>query len=264
MLIDSNSMERTFQRFFALQAERLCRLRPVYVECFLDCLNRQYRTIHRLETNKLRNTAKFFAHLFYTGMDKIFVVSDLFYQFGFFTDRFHIIILKLVLYFQILYLFNCLYCFFCYYCFLFLVIDAIPWSAFELFILTEETTTSASRIFIKIIFQELAEQIGLKELNTRLHDTSLTPFVQVNNLNLIEVNDFHILNITDFYVKFNYLIINLRRPYKSNVHTIYIIVSLCPTILFNAHLLFRVFSPPIIQLTFDSLSIFLRPLDWGV
>lgn len=68
MLIDSNAMERTFQRFFALQAERLCQLQPVYVECFLECLKRQYQTIHRLETNKLRNTAKFFAHLLYTGM----------------------------------------------------------------------------------------------------------------------------------------------------------------------------------------------------
>ncbi|XP_055387848.1 pre-mRNA-splicing factor CWC22 homolog [Condylostylus longicornis] len=122
MLIDSNAMERTFQRFFALQAERFCQLKPVYVECFLECLKRQYQTVHRLETNKLRNTAKFFAHLLFA--------------------------------------------------------DALPWQCLELFVITEEATTSSSRIFIKIIFQELAEQLGLRKLNEKLHDPVLAPHVQ--------------------------------------------------------------------------------------
>lgn len=121
MLIDCCAMERTFQRFFPLQAERLCKMNMVYQECFMQCLKRQYETVHRLETNKLRNTARFFAHLLHK--------------------------------------------------------DAFPWSVLELFIVTEAATTSASRIFIKIIFQELAEQMGVRELHERLHDPALTPYL---------------------------------------------------------------------------------------
>ena len=33
---------------------------------FLLCFSLQCETIHRLETNKLRNVAKFFAHLLFT------------------------------------------------------------------------------------------------------------------------------------------------------------------------------------------------------
>ena len=36
--------------------------------------------------------------------------------------------------------------------------------------LTEEDTTSASRIFIKILFLELSEYLGLPKLNSRLRD----------------------------------------------------------------------------------------------
>jgi len=121
MLIDCSAMERTFQKFFSLQGERLCRLNPVYQQSFLDCFRRQYETVHRLETNKLRNTSKFFAHLLYT--------------------------------------------------------DALPWSCLEVIRLTEETTTSSSRIFIKIVFQELSEHMGLINLNKRLHEPSLQPFI---------------------------------------------------------------------------------------
>lgn len=119
MLIDCNAMERTFQRFYPLQAERLCRLKPVYQECFMGCLERQYNMIHHLETNKIRSTAKFFAHLLHT--------------------------------------------------------DALPWACLELFVLTEQATTSASRIFIKVLFQEFAEQMGLRSLHARLHDPTLAP-----------------------------------------------------------------------------------------
>jgi pre-mRNA-splicing factor CWC22 len=37
-----------------------------YVEPFQVMFKEQYDTIHRLETNKLRNVAKFFAHLLHT------------------------------------------------------------------------------------------------------------------------------------------------------------------------------------------------------
>lgn len=57
--------------------------------------------IHRLETNKLRNVAKFFAHLLGT--------------------------------------------------------DALPWHVLAYIRLTEEDTTSSSRIFIKILFQVIEQ-----------------------------------------------------------------------------------------------------------
>jgi pre-mRNA-splicing factor CWC22 len=58
---------------------------------------RQYALIHRLETNKLRNVARFFGHLLAT--------------------------------------------------------DAISWAVLENIRLTEDDTTSSSRIFIKVLFQ---------------------------------------------------------------------------------------------------------------
>lgn len=121
MLIDCCAMDKMFNRFFALQAERLSRLVPVYQEHFSALFDQQFNTVHRLETNKLRNIGKFFAHLLYT--------------------------------------------------------DAIPWAILSQVKITEETTTSSSRIFIKVIFQELSEQWGIKKLAARLKDPEMQVFV---------------------------------------------------------------------------------------
>eukprot|EP00747_Dinoflagellata_sp_TGD_P185846 gnl/TRDRNA2_/TRDRNA2_42604_c0_seq1.p1 gnl/TRDRNA2_/TRDRNA2_42604_c0~~gnl/TRDRNA2_/TRDRNA2_42604_c0_seq1.p1 ORF type:complete len:140 (+),score=28.35 gnl/TRDRNA2_/TRDRNA2_42604_c0_seq1:55-420(+) len=43
--------------------------------------------------------------------------------------------------------------------------------------ITEETTTSSSRIFIKVIFQELSEQWGIKPLSERLADETMAEHV---------------------------------------------------------------------------------------
>jgi len=48
--------------------------------------------------------------------------------------------------------------------------DAIDWHVFKIVKLTEEDTTSSSRIFIKIICQELAEHLGLEKLNQKFQD----------------------------------------------------------------------------------------------
>ncbi|GIX65659.1 cell cycle control protein, putative [Babesia caballi] len=66
MLIDCCAMERTFQPFYALQAERLAKLRVVYAHNFQECFAKQYQLVHRLETAKLRNVAKFFTHMLAT------------------------------------------------------------------------------------------------------------------------------------------------------------------------------------------------------
>jgi len=120
MLIDCCAMERMFNRFFALQAERLCRINPAYQERFEESWGVQFATVHRLETNKLRNIGKFFAHL--------------------------------------------------------LMSDGISWSIMSQVRITEETTTSSSRIFIKVIFQELSEQWGIKKFSDRLNEPELQQF----------------------------------------------------------------------------------------
>ncbi|XP_075036607.1 pre-mRNA-splicing factor CWC22 homolog [Mixophyes fleayi] len=122
MILDCCAQQRTYEKFFGLLAGRFCLLRKEYMEAFECIFKEQYDTIHRLETNKLRNVAKMFAHLLYT--------------------------------------------------------DSIPWSVLECINLSEETTTSSSRIFVKIFFQELCEYMGLPKLNARLKDMTLQPFFQ--------------------------------------------------------------------------------------
>lgn len=114
MLLECCSQERTYLRYYGLLGQRFCMINRVYQENFDECFVKQYSMIHRLETNKLRNVAKFFAHLLGT--------------------------------------------------------DALPWQALAYIRLTEEDTTSSSRIFIKILFQELSEHLGLRRLNERLSD----------------------------------------------------------------------------------------------
>jgi len=122
MVIECCSQEKTFIKYYALLAERFCKVKREYVDSFADCFVAQYEMVHRLETNKLRNVAKLFAHLLAT--------------------------------------------------------DALPWAILGIIRLTEEDTTSSSRFFIKILFQELAEIMGLKELNDRLQDPTCTEWFQ--------------------------------------------------------------------------------------
>eukprot|EP00914_Ancora_sagittata_P014068 GHVO01027550.1.p1 GENE.GHVO01027550.1~~GHVO01027550.1.p1 ORF type:complete len:610 (+),score=121.32 GHVO01027550.1:36-1865(+) len=117
MLLDCCSMERTYDRFYSLQAERLSRLKPAYKMCCEDCFRQQYETVYKLETPKIRHTAMFFSHLLCSG--------------------------------------------------------AISWSVLACIILTEESTTSASRIFAKVLFQDMAEQLGHEKLAARLHDPEM-------------------------------------------------------------------------------------------
>lgn len=118
MIIECASQERTYLKYYGLMAERFCKMNRTWVENFVNCFNEVYETIHRYETNRLRNIGKLFAHLFNT--------------------------------------------------------DSLPWTSFSIVRLTEEDTTSASRIFVKILFQEISEFLGLKTLKERLLD----PFMQ--------------------------------------------------------------------------------------
>ncbi|KAM7528912.1 hypothetical protein LguiB_032322 [Lonicera macranthoides] len=117
MLLECCSQERTYLRYYGLLGQRFCMINRIHQENFEKCFVQQYSMIHRLETNKLRNVAKFFAHLLGT--------------------------------------------------------DALPWHVLAYIRLTEEDTTSSSRIFIKILFQELSEHLGIRLLNERLSDPTM-------------------------------------------------------------------------------------------
>ncbi|KAJ1859241.1 pre-mRNA-splicing factor cwc22, partial [Coemansia sp. RSA 638] len=49
-----------------------------------------------------------------------------------------------------------------------LTTNALHWSVLKAIVLTEDTTTSSSRIFLKILLQDMAENLGLKSLNEKL------------------------------------------------------------------------------------------------
>ncbi|CAF2736740.1 unnamed protein product [Rotaria sp. Silwood2] len=122
MILDSCAQQRTYERFFGLLAQRFCLLKKEYIECFEKVFQDQYEIVHRLENVKLRNVAKFFAHL--------------------------------------------------------LVTDAISWGVLRCIRLTEEDTTSSSRVYIKNLFLELSEFLGLTKLNNRLTDPTLAEYFE--------------------------------------------------------------------------------------
>lgn len=114
MIIECCSNEKQYLRYHGLLAERFCKIDAGWREHFERCFGEVYATIHRLETNRIRNVAKLFGHLFES--------------------------------------------------------DAITWAVLECVQLTEEDTTAASRIFIKFLFQDLAEYYGVAKLAGRLRE----------------------------------------------------------------------------------------------
>lgn len=118
MVIECCSQERTYSKFYGLIGERFAKLNRLWTELFEDCFRTYYDTIHRYETNRLRNIARFFGHQ--------------------------------------------------------LSSDALGWHVLSVVHINEEETTSSSRIFVKILFQDLAECMGMKKLQERLKD----PFLQ--------------------------------------------------------------------------------------
>ncbi|KAI4185041.1 MAG: hypothetical protein L6R41_004358, partial [Letrouitia leprolyta] len=114
MVVECCSQERTYSKFYGLIGERFAKLNRLWTELFESSFAKYYETIHRYETNRLRNIARFFGHL--------------------------------------------------------LSSDAIGWHVLSIVHLNEDETTSSSRIFIKILFQDLAEALGMSKLQGRLND----------------------------------------------------------------------------------------------
>ncbi|KAI4200283.1 MAG: hypothetical protein LQ350_004031 [Teloschistes chrysophthalmus] len=119
MIVECCSQERTYSKFYGLIGERFAKLNRLWTDLFERSFATYYETIHRYETNRLRNIARFFGHL--------------------------------------------------------LSSDAVGWHVLSIVHLNEEETTSSSRIFIKILFQDLAEALGMSKLQARLKDDLLHP-----------------------------------------------------------------------------------------
>ncbi|KAK4196481.1 putative pre-mRNA-splicing factor cwc-22 [Triangularia verruculosa] len=122
MIVESCAQEKVYLKFMGLLGERFARLNRMWMELFEESFMKYYTTIHRYETNKLRNIARFFGHL--------------------------------------------------------LSSDSIGWHVLSIIHLNEEETTSASRIFIKILFEDLQENMGTVKLKTRLSEDILKPSLE--------------------------------------------------------------------------------------
>jgi pre-mRNA-splicing factor CWC22 len=66
MIIECCSQERSYSTFYGLIGERFCKLNRVWTESFEQAFGNYYTTVHRYETNRLRNIARFFGHLIAT------------------------------------------------------------------------------------------------------------------------------------------------------------------------------------------------------
>ena len=63
MIVECCSQERTYSNFYGLIGERFCKLNRIWTDCFQEAFGKYYDTIHRYETNNLRNIGRFFGHL---------------------------------------------------------------------------------------------------------------------------------------------------------------------------------------------------------
>ncbi len=75
MVIECCSQERSYSTFYGLVSERFCKLNRVWNEYFERAFETYYDTIHRYETNRLRNIARLFGHLL--ANDAIFADAEI-------------------------------------------------------------------------------------------------------------------------------------------------------------------------------------------
>ncbi|KAL8370327.1 hypothetical protein RB595_000622 [Gaeumannomyces hyphopodioides] len=122
LIVESCAQERTYSKFYGAIGERLAKINRLWTDLFERSFEHYYTNIHRYETNRLRNIARFFGHVFST--------------------------------------------------------DAIGWHCMSVVHLNEEETTSASRIFIKILFQEISEAMGMPKLVARTKEEQLRPYME--------------------------------------------------------------------------------------
>ncbi|KAK9370123.1 armadillo-type protein [Lipomyces kononenkoae] len=114
MIIECCSQEKIYTKFYGLIGERFCKMNRSWKSTFAEAFRTYYDTIHRYETNKIRNIAKLFAHI--------------------------------------------------------LASDALDWGVLECVHLNEDETTASSRIFLKVLFQDIIEETGMKTVVQRFND----------------------------------------------------------------------------------------------
>lgn len=122
MVIECCSQERTYSKFYGLIGERFSKLNRVWTDALEESFREYYDTIHRYETNRLRNISRFFGHMLAT--------------------------------------------------------DAISWSVLSVIKMNEDDTTSSSRIFVKIMFGEIVEAMGLKTVAERFKDPEVKRYCE--------------------------------------------------------------------------------------
>jgi len=66
MVIECCSQERSYSTFYGLVGERFSKLNRVWTDALEQAFSNYYTTIHRYETNRLRNIARFFGHMLAT------------------------------------------------------------------------------------------------------------------------------------------------------------------------------------------------------
>ena len=66
MVIECCSQERSYSKFYGLIGERFRKLNRVWTDALEQAFREYYETIHRYETNRLRNIARFMGHLLAT------------------------------------------------------------------------------------------------------------------------------------------------------------------------------------------------------
>jgi pre-mRNA-splicing factor CWC22 len=99
-------VDRIYQSFFGLLAERFCTYEDKFKQLFEDAFLKNYNTIFNQEANKIRNLAHLFAHLFHRR--------------------------------------------------------AVDWAILQPIRLSPDTTTAAARMFLKILFKDIAENMGIE------------------------------------------------------------------------------------------------------
>ncbi|KLO19730.1 MIF4G-domain-containing protein [Schizopora paradoxa] len=122
MVIECCSQERSYSKFYGLIGERFSKLNRVWTDALEQAFREYYETIHRYETNRLRNIARFMGHLLAT--------------------------------------------------------DSVSWAVLDVIKMNEDDTTSSSRIFVKIMFQEIVEAMGLKTIGERFKDPEVNRFCE--------------------------------------------------------------------------------------
>lgn len=118
MILDCCTQQRTYLKHYGLLGQRFCELNNDFVKHFEEIFVTCYNTVQRFDSTKLRNVAKFFAHLLFT--------------------------------------------------------DSISWTVLSCIIMSVDDTCSASRAYLKILLLELYEFMGIKKLNNRFQDETLS------------------------------------------------------------------------------------------